>query len=185
MAAIGFQRLYTCGSVCSLEDERFAKQLYEGAFPSDERRDFALLKTLTTERNFTFFILKDETQSNIGILSLWHFETFDYIEHFAISPALRGGGFGASVLEKLTRETSNPIVLEVELPTTDLARRRIAFYERCGFRLLPFDYVQPPYDLTKSSLPMHVMASSDAFSNEETFRSMVRHLHSAVYGVRS
>lgn len=185
MEAIEFKSLYTCGSVCPVEDEKFAEELYCGAFPSDERRDFALLKDLVREQDFTFFILKYKQGCNIGILSLWHFEAFDYIEHFAVSPSLRGGGLGASVLEKLIKETANPIVLEVEPPTNDLARRRIAFYERCGFRLLPFDYMQPPYDSTKNSLELHVMTSADAFSCEESFNSMVRQLHSTVYGVRS
>ncbi len=41
-----------------------------------------------------------------------------------------------------------PVILEVELPTGELEARRIAFYERNGFVMNPFEYMQPAMERT-------------------------------------
>ena len=38
-----------------------------------------------------------------------------------------------------------PVVLEVEMPTDEMSKRRIGFYERLGFELDNQVYHQPPY----------------------------------------
>jgi len=42
---------------------------------------------------------------------------------------------GALTLKLLREETNLPIIGEVEPPTDDITRRRIAFYERNGFHV--------------------------------------------------
>ncbi len=57
---------------------------------------------------------------------------FYYIEHFAIDPSLRNGGYGKRVLEvdELKKQLKGPIVLEVEEPNDEMSTRRIHFYKR-------------------------------------------------------
>ncbi len=95
-----------------------------------------------------------------GVLTAWNFGKFLYVEHFAIDPDKRGHGLGYAVIEKLKTLCRLPIILEVELPeASDMAPRRIAFYKRCGFDYWNMAYEQPPYDQTKRSVPMKLMAS--------------------------
>ena len=73
------------------------------------------------------------TMHAAGFLAVWEFESFIYIEHFAVDPALRNSGTGSAMLQELVKQYQKPICLEVELPEDELTRRRIGFYERNGF----------------------------------------------------
>lgn len=54
----------------------------------------------------------------------------------------------------LRREAKKVILFEVEDPDTELAQRRIGFYERMGFHLSPFEYVQSPLQKGQDDLPL-------------------------------
>ena len=54
------------------------------------------------------------------------------------------------LLNDFLNHMEKTVFLEVEEPGTDLARRRIGFYERAGFCLNDFDYIQP--DLQQDNL---------------------------------
>jgi RimJ/RimL family protein N-acetyltransferase len=81
-----------------------------------------------------------------------------YVEHFAIDETARNGGFGAVAMKQFIEQATHPVVLEVELPTDELSRRRIGFYERLGFIPDSHAYQQPPYNKGDSWLPMQLMA---------------------------
>ena len=71
----------------------------------------------------------------VGFITYWDFDSFYYVEHFATNPALRNGGYGKRTLEYLCNYLKHPIVLEVERPVEEMAKRRISFYQRQGFTL--------------------------------------------------
>ena len=77
-----------------------------------------------------------------------------------------------------------PIVLEVEPPTTETARRRIAFYERNGFSLCERAYVQPPYRPWEETegLTLLLMTTAPDFL-EEHFDEVRATIYAEVYGV--
>ena len=52
---------------------------------------------------------------------------------------------------------ARPLVLEVELPNDTPSRRRIAFYERLGFRAFSQTYEQPPYRVGGAFVPMRLL----------------------------
>lgn len=166
-----------------LRYDEIARQIYETSFPEDERRNFDLLKALDGKSDFDFFIITDKQANAIGIISLWSFKEFIYIEHFAIQQNERGKGIGSSVLSSLANKYSKPILLEVELPENDLAKRRIAFYQRHGFAVQPYDYTQPAYDKTKQSLPMIVMIKADFEITKRFFDSSIATIYKEVYGL--
>lgn len=66
------------------------------------------------------------------------------LEYLGVSPTLRNGGYGGKILSLLMARYGQ-LFGEVEAPVSpdpaenELRRRRIAFYERCGFRLLDYD----------------------------------------------
>jgi len=73
-------------------------------------------------------------------------------------------------------------VLEVELPTDELTRRRIAFYRRHGMHLNEREYAQMPLRAGDMPVPMYLMSSPDELNAEEFVR-VRREIYRHVYGL--
>ena len=72
--------------------------------------------------------------------------------------------------------------LEAELPETELAARRIGFYERHGFTVnADYAYFQPALAPGGSPLPMHLLTTGGACTACE-LRAMETLVHTRVYG---
>ncbi|MBR1626038.1 MAG: GNAT family N-acetyltransferase [Bacteroidales bacterium] len=155
-----------------------SRQLYERAFVEDERRYWQQIKANIKKEKFNFFTIKDK-ESFIGIISLWNFDCFMYIEHFAILESLRSKGFGSKVLEMVSKEYSLPLVLEVDVPDDETSIKRVKFYEKNGFTMFSNKYVQPPYDKGKASVEMRIMSSDKSLE----FSLIKDTLYEKVYGV--
>ena len=93
------------------------------------------------------------------------------MEHFAIISAMRGGGLGGEAIRNFVAADPMPVILEVEPSgSNDMADRRIAFYERCGFTgHRDFEYIQPPYSPGLPEVPLMPTATNMA---EATIRVM-------------
>lgn len=164
-------------------DEPLLQALYESSFPPAERRPWNDVVALHDgDGRFEVHVL-DVGGDVAGMLTEWRFDTLRYVEHFAVFPSMRGGGVGARSIGMLLGADTRPVVLEVELPeggADDMTRRRVRFYERCGFVSFPaFSYIQPPYSPGLPSLELMLMASSEAVDLEDATRL----LHTHVYGV--
>ena len=159
-----------------------AVPLYEQAFPLAERRPTDVwTQMLGGHRYFSGHAIA-EGGDFCGLLTAWHFETFVYVEHFAILPEKRNGQKGARALAQFVAlQSPLPIVLEVEEPTEEMARRRIGFYERGGFSLLTPPYLQPPYRAGEAFLPLRLMCT-DAGFGEKHFHEIRDTLYREVYG---
>ena len=105
------------------------------------------------------------------------------LRHFAIDPTLRNGGYGSRVMQHLLAQLDRPLVLEVEVPEDELTRRRVAFYERQGFRICDKDYVQPPYRTGGASLPLYLMVAGDASAELPTLEDVRKGIYREVYRV--
>ncbi len=155
-----------------------AELLYLLSFPPEERRPWHTITHPADAAGPQLLIALDGDRQ-LGFVTIWHFGTFIYIEHLAVEPSLRGAGTGAAILRALTEKYSLPIALEVE-PQADnnpMAARRIGFYERCGFSVLDFDYIQPPYSPELPEVALKLMATAGAPDAAEIART----LHSRVY----
>ena len=118
--------------------------LYEDAFPAVERRALPYhLETLEcVDFRFELILCGGEP---IGFFGWWELDSFRYVEHFATSPEVRGRGYGEAALREFVQESDKMVILEVELPAEEMARRRIGFYERLGFCTNPHPYAHPSY----------------------------------------
>lgn len=134
--------------------------LYLNSFPDDERRPLeSMRKQIDSNDRFHFSKVKYRGK-DVGFISWWLLDGAAYVEHFAIDPSKRSLGLGRKALEKFCQlQEENPIILEVEPSgANEMADRRIAFYERCGFSGHPeFEYIQPPYTPDLSPLPLMLM----------------------------
>jgi GNAT superfamily N-acetyltransferase len=178
MTAVGYRKL--AGS----SDALLAKveQTYLNSFPEAERRSLSLFRELLDkEPQFRVYALVTN-DTYIGFITEWVFEAFVYVEHFAIDETARNGGFGAAAMKQFIEQVTQPVVLEVELPTDELSTRRIGFYERLGFIPDHHAYQQPPYNKGGSWLPMRLMTYG-RIDLEKSFDSVKACLYKVVYKV--
>jgi GNAT superfamily N-acetyltransferase len=165
-----------------LEDHfRQAWAIYEESFPADERRPLAVQLQILSDSRYTFMPLLDEGTSVVGVLGLWKFEAFTFIEHIAISSACRGTGLGTSTVKELQDEVRLPLVLETELPEMNgQAPKRIRWYENLGFYYNHQEYYQPAYAMQRNPVPSRIMSYPHQLSPGD-FQSIRETLYSQVY----
>lgn len=158
--------------------------LYEQSFPIDERREIAELTRIIEQRSDFHIVGAFSDNTFLGFFTYWRWDDHHmaYGEHFAIKPEARCGGIGRQVLEHVLALVELPMVIEVEPDTEPMARRRVGFYERMGFKLWRnVAYVQPPYSPGRSSMPLMLM--SHGHMTEDTLKHTARLIHQRVYGV--
>ena len=156
-------------------------RLLEESFPREEYRSYSGHRALLDNTAYRAYGLPEGTELK-ALLALWDLEDLAYIEHLAVSPTLRGAGLGGTVLKEALQNLGKRVCLEVEPPETDLARRRIGFYQRHGFTLNPYPYWQPPFSPEQQGLPLLVMSTGGALSPEE-FHQVRSTLYRRVYGL--
>ena len=159
------------------------REIYEGSFPVDERRDYTMLVELISRSDT--FILEAICNDDIvlGMLSSWKLDGWLYIEYFAIASACRGRGIGREVIQTFIDCSNQPIVLEVEPPTDDLSCRRIEFYRSLGFVLHDtYRYIQPSYGEGREAVELRLMTYGAPVDCD--LEAITRMLHCHVYGVK-
>lgn len=163
----------------------FVEELFLAAFPESERRPVEAQR-LNVDGNARFrcyLLTEDDDERPLGFITVWELDGFYYAEHFAIAPTLRNGGYGSRVMQHLLAQLDRPLVLEVEVPEDELTRRRVAFYERQGFRICDKDYVQPPYRTGGASLPLYLMVAGDASAELPALEDVRKGIYREVYRV--
>lgn len=120
-----------------------AMALYQISFPMQEQREMASQQAVLNREAYHFDLLY-EGDSFVGLLLYWEEAGFVYVEHFCIEPGDRGKGYGGQALE-LLRQKGKPLLLEIDPPVDETARKRKRFYERAGFVSCPFRHIHPPY----------------------------------------
>lgn len=148
------------------------QDLYESAFPEAERRLWN-----PRPRGLKLLVARDGDGKFLGFITTWSLsQQITYVEHFAIHPGVRGSGLGGKIIDSLRGN----VLLEVELPDTPEARRRVEFYRRHGFEAAEgFRYVQPSYAPSLPPVPMMLM-----YRGEIDLRVAALDLHAQVYGVK-
>lgn len=170
-------------------------RIMQASFPDDEYRPYNEQLALFQEPEYRIYYMPvielegvvNNSNGNCkiqaaGFLAVWEFESFTYIEHFAVDPALRNSGTGSAMLQELVKQYQKPICLEVELPEDELTRRRIGFYERNGFVFNEYPYMQPPISKGKSPVPLRIMTYRNEITREE-FQKMKEILYRRVYSM--
>jgi GNAT superfamily N-acetyltransferase len=131
---------------------------YERTFPEDERRSKEQFLFLADHPDaFVYNIHKEDTL--IGYAVIWELTDFFFLEHFEIFEDFRNQKLGEATLEAM-KEKFGKIILETEREThSEIAKRRLQFYERNGFGILEKNYTQPSYGEGKPSLKLILMGN--------------------------
>lgn len=153
----------------SLARESEFQRVYEimhEAFPQNERRTFKGQQELLNKDCYKLY-LKKENKQIIAFLAAWEFDEISYIEHFAVDSGYRGNGIGEKMLEEYVSNLEKTVFLEVEPPSTEIAKRRIGFYQGIGFHLNEFDYKQPPLQTGEKPFTLKNMTYPNSLKEEE------------------
>ena len=155
--------------------------ILQDSFPDDEYRTYDEQKQLLKNPLYTIYVLPhSESKEIMAFIAVWQFGDFAYVEHFAVSSQHRNKNLDSKILNEVAKMLSCPLCLEVELPETDTAKRRIEFYRRNGFFYNDYSYVQPPYSKGKNPIPLAIMTSEGSIKKEE-FEKLKAVLYREVY----
>ena len=157
----------------------FAKDLFESAFPKEERPPFAAVRD-REQSNFHFLVATLGEDDPVGILTYWTFPQFVYIEHFAIHPNFRDKGFGKACMLEFMNQFPDQVLFEIEMPNTEQAEHRLEFYTDLGFTPNGNDYMQPSYYGKRLEVPMIIMSKYEL--DDEEFEEVRNTLYKDVYG---
>ena len=112
-------------------------------FPPTELKPLRAMMKLYAARNYEPLIFYDE-EGLAGYALLWTTGDVALLDYFGVPEARRNQGLGSRILKDLRKHLHGRVMLlEAEAPDggeeDGLRQRRIAFYERCGCQLLPYD----------------------------------------------
>ena len=118
-----------------------AWELYEKSFPYNERWNAEGYDRAFGDPNFEADGIWRGDEF-IGILFHWGADGYRYVEHLAVSPALRGQNMGSAALSAFCRKVGR-VILEIDPPVDDISIRRLHISERLGFVADPCRYIHP------------------------------------------
>lgn len=159
--------------------------IMETSFPTDEYRPYEEQKALLENPLYHPYVLADEETGGLkAFIAVWNFTSFSFVEHFAVNPSYRNLGLGSQMLQELQSMLPHQICLEVELPETEMAARRIGFYQRNGFFYNDYPYMQPSISEGRNPIPLRIMTSGQAIALED-FLHIKEVLYTEVYKVKA
>ncbi|MGU3415651.1 GNAT family N-acetyltransferase [Enterobacteriaceae bacterium C34A] len=137
--------MLTSEKLTNAEGERFSlvDNLYSHAFPWHEQREDVAKRQALAHPDYALEAWFDG-DTFVGLSGTWQFGDYSYIEHLAIDDSLRGQGYGKRLLARLLAR--NPCtLLEIDPLTTDIARKRLRFYQSMGFVANDYAHTHPSY----------------------------------------
>ena len=181
-----------------LLDKQELTDLYQNEmvfdFPKAELKPLRAMLRLMDMGQYDPLLITDDEGSPLGYAMLWlpRARNGALLEYLGVLRGKRNGGLGTQVLPLLA-ERYGQLFGEAEAPTSDdpaendLRRRRIAFYERNGFRVLDYEcalfgvhfnclYRGPETDDRKVEA-LHRSVYADYFSPEHMARYIQLPLH--------
>lgn len=173
--------MITFSTLAESDHSHFAQELFEGAFPEQERPPFSSLRQRDAGK--FHFLVAENGDEPVGILTYWTFDDLVYVEHFAIAEELRNQGLGKAVFLNFLSQQTEQVVLEVERPDTEEADHRVEFYASMGFFINPQQYTQPSYHNDNKTVDMIIMSKYEL--DDEEFEEIRSILYREVYGVKA
>lgn len=140
--------------------------LLEDSFPLNEQRSLEQHIRAMDDSAFHADAIVDG-ELFVGILFYWVYnDSYLFVEHLAIDPTLRSGGYGKRIMEILLTK-GYITILEIDPPEDEISVRRQKFYERLGFVMNPYLHIHPSYRPTTSPHRLIVMSHPRAISEQE------------------
>lgn len=159
-------------------------QIYEEAFPAIERRTRQGQRAVFTHPCYRMRVVEEEGAIR-AFLGYWELPGCVFLEHLATAKECRGKGYGRRLVEEVLMQKDKPVFLEIEPITEEepMTRRRAGFYERLGFAINSFPYLQMPLKPGDEPIPLWVMSHGGSLTEKEFF-PYKKEIYETVYKVR-
>lgn len=151
-----------------LEEDEF-KQLYElmeDSFPQSEIRTFESQQKLLNNPLYTVYVLREDREI-LAFFAEWQNDSYRFLEHLAVNKNYRSRGLGSKTLQLYHDLSDKPVVLEVEPPNDETQIRRVKFYEKNGYHLSSYGYIQPVINDGYDGIPLVLMTYPELLDNNE------------------
>ena len=140
--------------------------LYSVSFPIFEQR--SVEQQAYAFRNERYKLLAFTEDDNfLGFISYWEFDTYCYVEHFAVNAEFRGKGYGSSMLRTFLQSTDKVVLLEIDPIIDSISEARLRFYKKCGFYENPYPHRHPAYRSKYEPHPLIVLTAKRTISRDE------------------
>lgn len=140
--------------------------LYCTSFPKFEQRSVS--QQIEAFQNKQYKLLAfTENDLFFGFISYWEFDTYCYVEHFAVNTELRGKGYGSYLLRTFIQSTGKIVLLEIDPITDSISESRLRFYQKCGFFENPYPHKHPAYRHEFQPHPLIVLTTKREISEDE------------------
>ena len=166
----------------NLKYKTFAKNLYNEAFPIEERWDFDTVLENKLNNNYKFYCFLDG-DTPIGIAIIWTLEYFNFIEYLAIDKKFRGKNYGSKILTQILDLLKDKfVVIEVEpSDLNEIAKKRIDWYLRFGFILAEYDYNMPCFGYNENGILRMKIMTTKKIENKEEHDKITNYLYENIY----
>lgn len=144
------------------------EQLYalmDNSFPQAEIRNFKGQQRLLERPDYNVYVLRENGEI-LAFFAEWSSEKFRFIEHLAVNQKFRSQGLGSKTLQAYNAMSKKPVILEVEPPEDEIQIRRVKFYEKNGFHLSSYSYLQPVINEGYERVPLVLMTYPEPFGSE-------------------
>lgn len=168
--------------IIQIEEFDQVYKIMENSFPKTEYRAYSDQKALFSNPEYKIYAQRGDDRQIIAFIALWELENHVYIEHFAVAKEFRGMGLGAKMLSEISKAYDTPLCLEVEPAQTEIAVKRIGFYERNGFFYNDHHYIQPSMGEGREPIELKIMTYQSPVSEKE-FESIRDLLYKKVYRI--
>lgn len=167
--------------ITSPQESSFSELIpvYQEAFPAEERRNLPQLERLLAEEFRMFFHAIECDGTLAGLFVYWELEGFYYLEHLAVFAEMRNKKIGQQLLDWVNLHLKGIRLLEAEPAETEIATRRVKYYERNGYQVLDRTYKQPSYDGKRPAIPLWIMGNAEL--EAETVKQYVEVIREEVY----
>ncbi|HBV24253.1 MAG TPA: GNAT family N-acetyltransferase [Jeotgalicoccus sp.] len=175
-------KMKECVSMLERLDKNEFERLYalmDESFPPAEIRDFKGQQMLLDKPDYNVYVLRENGEI-LAFFAEWVNKKYRFVEHLAVNEKYRSQGLGSKTLQAYNALSSKPVILEVEPPEDEIQRRRIKFYERNGFHLSSYSYIQPVINEGHEQVPLVLMTYPELLDND-TLAEVKNWLDQTVY----
>lgn len=156
-------------------------ELMQEAFPKNEYRNYNKQKELLENPHYKIIPYFGENNRLLAFAAIWEFEQFSFVEHIAVSKLCRGMGIGSKIMNDIIQKANTDVVLEIEPPNDEIGTKRLHFYEKLGFKLNEYQYLQLPLNENDTPTPLKILSYPQKLPKSK-FEDYKKILYANVYG---
>lgn len=175
-----------------LDELKQVQEIYEGAFPANEKQKFAtIVERICTHKEFLYVLKNDDEVVAFALIYSLEITGYLLLDYLAIKDSARNRGLGTKLLVELKNlllGKNVSLILEVDDPNfgedKELKNRRLGFYKKNNVKEVShFNYILPPLSGKHPTFQkLLIIPKKDCFqiSNQELL-CLIKTMYQEVY----